>query len=230
MKRVVTAELLDSDTGSARDVEVALTDLRFINRWFGGERTMRIGVERIAGRLRTKHLSLLEVAAGSGQTPRLVKSQLQARGIEIDVSLLDRMPSHLASRVPIPAQQINSVAGDALQLPFRDNSFDVVSCTLFAHHLSASELVTFITGALRVCRHAVLINDLVRHRFHLLSVFAGLPLFRSPITWNDAPASVRQAFTVKEMSNAIAQTPAASFTIESHYLFRMAALIWKSNA
>ena len=28
------------------------------------------------------------------------------------------------------------VAGDALSLPFRDESFDLLSCNLFAHHLS----------------------------------------------------------------------------------------------
>ena len=56
------------------------------------------------------------------------------------------------------------MAGDALALPFRDASFDLVSCNLFAHHLSPQELVRFVDEALRVCRVAVLINDLVRHR------------------------------------------------------------------
>ena len=54
-----------------------------------------------------------------------------------------------------------AVAGDALALPFRDASFDLLSSTLFAHHLSPQELVQFVDEALRVCRVAVLINDLV---------------------------------------------------------------------
>ena len=52
---------------------------------------------------------------------------------------------------------------------------------------------------LRVCRVAVLINDLVRDGLHLSLVYAGLPLYRSRLTRHDAPASVRQAYTPAEM-------------------------------
>ena len=94
-----------------------------------------------------------------------------------------------------------AVAGDALALPFRGASFDLLSSTLFAHHLSPQELVQFVNEALRVCRVAVLINDLVRHPLHMSLVYAGMPLYRSRLTRHDAPASVRQAYTVEEMQS-----------------------------
>jgi hypothetical protein len=62
---------------------------------------------------------------------------------------------------------------------------------------------------------------------HLGLVYLGLPLFRSRITWHDAPASVRQAYTPLELSELIRQTPASRYDIASRYLFRMAATIWK---
>ena len=39
MKRVLTPELLDTDSGTPAEVAASLGDLRRINRWFGGVAT-----------------------------------------------------------------------------------------------------------------------------------------------------------------------------------------------
>jgi ubiquinone/menaquinone biosynthesis C-methylase UbiE len=134
---------------------------------------------------------------------------------------MDLMSSHL------PLNGVAAVAGDALKLPFRDGSFDVVSSSLFAHHLEPTELQLFAGEALRVCRQAVLINDLIRSRLHLALVYAALPLFRSPMTWHDAPASVRRAYTRKEMRNMLKASPVRRLEVSRHYLYRMGVLLWK---
>ena len=120
-----------------------------------------------------------------------------------------------------------SVAGDALRLPFRDEAFDVVSCSLLAHHFEPETLVKFASESLRVSRRAVLINDLIRSRLHCLLVYLGLPLFRSRITWHDAPASVRRAYTCDEMRSLLANVGARKVQVSRHYLFRMGVLLWK---
>jgi hypothetical protein len=90
----------------------------------------------------------------------------------------------------------------------------------------STELVQF-GNELRVCRIAVLINDLVRHPLHMSLVYAGMPLYRSRLTRHDAPASVRQAYTVEEMQSLLAQSSAARVEIHRHYLFRMGVVAWK---
>jgi len=220
MKRVPTAELLDSDSGTPAEVEASIGDLRMINRWFGGVSTTAAMIERVSGVAQRSSLSLLEVAAGSGYVPETARAQLQRRGVELQVTLLDRATSHLRNGN-------RGVAGDALSLPFQEGSFDLLSCNLFAHHLSPQELVAFTDEALRVCRVAVLINDLVRHPLHMALVYAGLPLYRSRLTRHDAPASVRQAYTVEEMRGLMAQPSAARVEIHRHYLFRMGVIAWK---
>lgn len=222
MKRVPTAELLDTDSGTPAEVEASIGDLRMINRWFGGVSTTTAMIERVARRVRQSSFSLLEVAAGSGYVPETARSLLQRRGMELHVTLLDRATSHLRNGN-------RGVAGDALSLPFQDGSFDLLSCNLFAHHLSPQELVAFTNEALRVCRVAVLINDLVRHPLHMALVYAGLPLYRSRLTRHDAPASVRQAYTLVEMKAMLAQTSAARVEIHRHYLFRMGVIAWKRS-
>jgi ubiquinone/menaquinone biosynthesis C-methylase UbiE len=220
MKRVVTDELLDSDSGTPAEISAALSDLRLINRWFGGVGTSLTLVERIAGKSGVKNVSLLEVAAGSGFLPLRVRDRLKSRGIEMNVTLLDRAPSHVNGNG-------RAIVGDALQLPLTDDSFDIVSSNLFLHHLSPDQTVAFVNEALRVCRVAVLINDLIRSPLHLAMVYAGLPLFRSRITHNDAPASVRQAYTPAELRTFLQRTSAASVDISRHYLYRIGVIAWK---
>jgi ubiquinone/menaquinone biosynthesis C-methylase UbiE len=220
MKRVPTIELLDSDSGTPAEVTASLGDLKWINRWFGGIATTEDMVKRVARETKQSSLSLLEVAAGSGYVPETARQRLQHRGLHLQVTLLDRVPSHLSNGN-------RAVAGDALALPFRDATFDLLTCNLFAHHLSPQELVQFADEALRVCRVAVLINDLVRHPLHLSLVFAGMPLYHSRITRHDAPASVRQAYTPEEIETLLAQSSAARVEIHRHYLFRMGVIAWK---
>jgi hypothetical protein len=223
MKRVVTAELLDTDSGTPAEIAASLGDLRRINRWFGGVATAEDMIRRVAREINVSSLSLLEVAAGSGYVPETARERLLNQGLNLQVTLLDRAPSHLNGGN-------RAVAADALVLPFRDASFDLVSSTLFVHHLSPEEFVQFVNEGLRVCRVAVLINDLVRRPLHLSLVYAGLPLYRSRLTRHDAPASVRQAYTPEEMKALLAQTSAPRTEIHRHYLYRMGMIAWKSNA
>jgi ubiquinone/menaquinone biosynthesis C-methylase UbiE len=228
MKRIVIPELLDTDSGTPAEITASLLDLRNINSRFGGIATTEAMVQSVAQRRGSNTVSLLEVAAGSGYVPLRVKHRLANRGIRLQVTLLDRAISHLSNGGKNLADGILTAVGDALALPFHDASFDVVSCCLFAHHLSPEEIVQFVNESLRVCRAAVLINDVVRHPLHLALIYAGMPLFHSRITRHDAVASVRRAYTGKEMIEMLHRTSAACVEIEQHYLYRMAVIVWKS--
>jgi ubiquinone/menaquinone biosynthesis C-methylase UbiE len=221
MKRSAIPELLDSDAGSPSEVAASLSDLNRINEWFGGIATTEFLVKRIAQKLGARSLTLLEVAAGAGMVPTAVAEGLARDGIKIDVTVLDRAPSHLKNGNRL------AVVGDALALPFSNGSFDLVSSTLFVHHLAPNDVVRFVNETLRVCRTAVVINDLVRHPTHLGLVYAGMPLYRSRLTRHDAPASVRQAYTVGEMEEMLHKSQAARTEIRRHFLFRMGVIAWK---
>jgi len=222
MKRVAISELLDTDSGTPAEIASSLSDLRRINRWFGGLATTQALIEHVSTRLGSRSLSLLEVAAGPSQVPEVVRARLQKRQIEIKVTLLDRAASHLRS-----SNGSEAVVGDALALPFANDSFDLVGSCLFVHHLAPREVVQFVNEGLRVCRVAVLINDLIRHPTHLALVQAGQLLYRSRITRHDAPASVRQAYTPDEMLDLLRQSNAARTEMSRHFLFRMGVVIWK---
>ena len=233
MPRIDAPEILDSDACSPADVEATLRDLGRVNRWFGGVATTQKMVERAAQVSGTKQFSLLEVAAGSGEVPEVVRQKLARRGITLDVTLLDRARSHLPGKNHAganPARTNHGVVADALALPFGDGAFDLVSCNLFAHHLDEQQLTRFMREGLRVSRCALLINDLIRHPLHLALAYAGFPLMRSRVAWVDGLTSVRRAYVPHEIRSMLASVLSANdaqVEISRNYLYRMGVIVWK---
>jgi ubiquinone/menaquinone biosynthesis C-methylase UbiE len=228
MLRVDAPEILDSDACSPADVETSMRDIGRVNRWFGGVATTQKMVERVAKSHGTNHLSLLEVAGGSGEVPEIVRRKLARRGITLDATLLDRAQSHLPNASSL---RNRSVVADAFALPFGDGAFDLVSCCLFAHHLHTQQLAQFVREGLRVSRRALLINDLVRHPVHLALVYASYPIMRSRVAWLDGLTSVRRAYVPDEirsmLASALSTQAGAKVEISRNYLYRMGVLVWK---
>jgi len=224
MRRVVIPELLDTDFGTPAEIATALSDLRHINQWFGGIGATQSMIAAVAQKTGASSLSMLEVAAGAGYVPLEASARLRESGIKLDVTLLDRACSHLSNGA---GNGRSAVTGDALALPFADGSFDLVNCCLFVHHLEPNEVLQFVNEGLRVCRIAVMVNDLIRNPVHLALAYASLPLYRSHFTHHDAPASVRRAYTIPEMQQMLQRTTASRVEIERHPFFRMGVIAWK---
>src|SRR4029077_10331531 len=81
MKRIPSAELLDTDAGTPEEVAASLADLRWFNRWFGGTHTTLRMVGQVVRTTQAKSLSILEVAAGSGYVAHATKDSLATQGI-----------------------------------------------------------------------------------------------------------------------------------------------------
>jgi hypothetical protein len=291
VRRRPSLELLDTDSGTPKEVADSLIDLRWFNRWFGGIATTRSMIQAVARKTGRSEFSVLEVAAGDGSLTQAVCTGLQSSGIRLNVTLLDRALSHLPALVnpnghsaagmgharvaqdagvgwtflsdavgvgvasasqdkkqdqtqerrtgmSDPHQHLdphqpsafsNAVVADALKLPFPASTFDLISSSLFVHHLSPDQATMFANEALRVCRHAVLIHDLIRNPLHLAFAYAGMPLYRSRLTRNDAPASVRQAYTIDEMKQFFRAADAANVDARMHYFYRMGLIAWKGS-
>jgi ubiquinone/menaquinone biosynthesis C-methylase UbiE len=226
MRRVVTPELLDEDLGTPDEVRDSLLDLRGINQKFGGFRSIAHLLKFIAERRNKNRLTFLDVAGGAGDVAHEVSRELSSHAILLNATVLDRATSHMNHN----GLQIARVAADALELPFASDSFDVVGCNLFLHHLEEQEMLRFFRDALRVARVAVIASDLRRNRFHWVAAYAGRITYRSRLTRNDAPASVRRAYTIDEIKVIAPRTGAASFEIAPHFFQRFGLILWKTTS
>ena len=218
MQRTVTQEILDSGEASPDAVAASLRDLATVNRWFGGVRTAQILCERVVREHKLRKIDLLDVASGDGFVAKQVTAELGRQGLDVRLTLLDHVADHLPLDVP-------GLVANALDLPFEDNTVDIVSSCLFLHHLESSEIRRFARESLRVAKHAVVINDIVRSRFNYVGATAFLP-FLHPISLHDGLASIRRAYTPGEVRGML-QGVAARVEITTHYFFRMGVILWK---
>ena len=191
-------------------MERSLRDLRRFNSIYGGVRVYRRLLRRMPA------TSVLDVATGSADNIETVDGFRVGVDFKIDHLLYMRDGS-----------QVRRVVANALRLPFRDASFDVVTSAHFFHHLTPDENRQMLRDALRIARRGVIINDTRRHLIPYLFVrlLGGLRIV-GPITRNDAPASVLRGYTIEEVE-AIAKSVGVRFDIVRVWPFRWGLILWK---
>jgi SAM-dependent methyltransferase len=179
----------------------ALADLARINRWSGSAAVLWPPLCALAGRLR-RPLHILDVATGSGDVPVALWHRGRNAGLSLAITGLDLSPLAIQAarnRAANAGADIRFAVADVLHDPL-PTGFDVVTCSLFLHHLEESDAVNVLAG-MAESGSLVLVNDLARSRFNYGLVWLAARLFsRSPVVHADGPLSVRGAFTVAEMS------------------------------
>jgi ubiquinone/menaquinone biosynthesis C-methylase UbiE len=178
-------ELMDDLSRPASEFVEAYSELTAINKHLGGIRA----VERF---LPVDAMSVLDVASGGCDIGEALAKRRNRRVVSLDMN-----PRGLKL-----AEQTVPVAGDALQLPFADSTFDAVICSLFFHHLTNADCVSVLREMWRVARRIVIVNDLHRNRVAHASIRILSALFsRSTMFRNDSAASVRRAFRPTELGD-----------------------------
>jgi len=183
-RRADLSEIMDDLSRPDSEFDEAYRELGIINRRLGGIRA----IERFLPH--KSNLLVLDVAAGACDV-----SEALLRRIPAQIVVLDVNPKGLKS-----ARKSWPVTGNALELPFRDNTFDVVMASLFFHHLSEANCVRVLEKMWRVSRELVLVNDLYRHPVAYWSIRALAAAFsKSTMVRHDGPVSVLRSFRPREL-------------------------------
>lgn len=225
VRRVLTSEWLDLGGFSGPEVADDLRQLRWINRHCGGVRLVLRRLERLLEEdgPPTAALRILDVATGSADLPLRLVEWAGRRGLRLRVVALDRNPSVLrvARAETRGVSEVCLVRADARALPVRAGSFDYALCSLFLHQLDESSGLALLRSLLETVGRAVLVNELRRGALHYAAAWAlARALTRNPITRNDAPASVRNAYTPQELRALGRSSGAARVEVWRHAPFR----------
>jgi hypothetical protein len=105
--------------------------------------------------------------------------------------------------------------------------FDVVTCSLFLHHLSEDDAIGLLTNMESAAGRLILVNDLARSRFNYCAVWLACRLLtRSRVVRFDGPASVRSAFTPTEALALADRAGLHGATVQSQFPCRF-LLSWR---
>jgi ubiquinone/menaquinone biosynthesis C-methylase UbiE len=214
-QRSTEPEMLDEGVSEAEAVR-SLGDLRLVNRWLGGRRSLLGAVKPlIEGSARP---TLLDVGCGSADLPhRLVRStgpRLLAVGLDLKLIHVRQAPNG-----------VERVVGDVRRLPFGPRSFDVVTASLFLHHFDAPDVAPVLSALYALCRRGLVVNDLHRARVPYVFGRAVFPrVFRSPVSVADGLVSIRRAFRPAELRRAFEDAGIPRVRIRRRFPYRIVAV------
>jgi SAM-dependent methyltransferase len=178
----------------------SIDDVTRSNRLLGGLRSAGNAFARQLGRL-PRDVTLLDVGTGLADIPARAIRIAASRGTNVFAIGVDEAASLLiAAHDRLSA----GVCADALALPFRDHSVDVVMCSQVLHHFEDPDAVRLLREMNRVARRVVIVSDLRRSWIAAAGFWlVSFPLRFHPVTRHDGVVSVLRGFTRDDLRRLV---------------------------
>ncbi len=224
-QRATGPEWLD---GPDFGVQEALGTFRFlvpVNRWLGGVRP-ELSFFRRESRTWDHHRTyrILDAGCGIGDVPIALARWARHAGYSIQIDAIDKHPVivELAREKCQEYPEIALSCQDALTL--EGTSYDYAHASQFIHHFPDEKVVPVLKHLLSMCRHKVVINDLVRARLAYVSTWL-FTLWTSPVFRHDARISVSRGFKMDELEQLLIGGGLRNFSLERHFFYRFLLII-----
>lgn len=224
-RRLSGREATDDATASRGEVIATLRDIRRANLILGGTRVVVSEALNL-----TKHsmgpLTLMDVGSGTGDIARAVARALAARGVRTHTIAVEQ--SFILGMIARPETD-EVIAGDALCLPIRDRSVDVVICSQVLHHFDDRRARILISELDRVSRIGVVIGELQRDVVASVLFRAVAPALRfHPVTVHDGLLSIERGFLGHELRALVRSAVPRDVVVRRRFPFRLTAS-WTVN-
>ena len=222
-ERSTEPELMDNDDVSTADYNQCLADLASVNRITRTHQpTLHWLDQAIRALPANTPITILDVACGQGDLLRMIHRFAAKRNLNITLQGLDLNPnSAIAAREATPSSMdITYYTGDVFTFTPAPLPDFIVSSQL-THHLSDSEVVSFLQWMEQYARHGWFIADLQRHplAYYGYSLLAWLARWH-PIVRHDGAVSVARSFRRADWQALLAQAGIPA-DIRWHMPFRL---------
>jgi len=201
-QRVLEPEIMDDFSLDAASHKRALAGLERINRLSLAVNSFWNPLHKFYTSLGNNPLRILDIASGGGDLTRGLALKALKHGLPMTFEGCDFNPRAVeyAKSQALPQHvPVSYFAHDALRdsIPER---FDGVISSLFLHHLTETEILTFFKNVLASKAQFLIISDLNRSCGSWLLTWIGTRLLSSsPVVHADGPQSVRAALRPAEM-------------------------------
>lgn len=217
-------EYIDTGDYTAAEYESCIGELQLVNRWMGDAHTLKRTLFREINAHRLQGFSVLDVGAGSGELLRVTADWARQTGRRLCAVGLELNERSAESIIEESAQfdEIRSVRGDALRLPFADSEFDYVICSLFTHHFVDEQVVQILGEMSRVAKRRIFVIDLHRHPVaYFLYTTVGKLVLHNRLLRHDGALSILRSFKRDELIALAQRAGLRDASVERHFPFRL---------
>lgn len=223
-KRETRPERIDTGDYTPDEYARFLKEIRFINERLGDRAALEASLIAEIERLGLREFSVLDVGAGTGELLGVIADFAGASGRKahlIGLDLNDLSIREVAAEARTHSE-IQAVQGNALALPFEDDTFDFAYCSLFTHHLTDEQIPAALIEMSRVAQRGIVVIDLERSPtawvLYQLFCFA----YRiSPLVREDGLLSIRKGFRVEDMTAIAKGLSLSNVKVEKHRPYRV---------
>lgn len=231
-RRRVLAEVMDRPDLEAGQHVHALRGLERINRLSLSSRILWPPVRQAVRDAGRRAVRLLDLASGAGDVPIALEGRARRRGLPLEVAGCDR-----SARAVAYATERGRARGAGVRFFVADvvaegvpAGYDVLTCSLFLHHLEDGAAERLLADMGRKARRMVLVNDLCRGVGGYLLAWVGTRcLSTSAVVRVDGPRSVEAALTVAEARALAGRAGLIGATVERRWPCRF-LLAWKRSS
>jgi ubiquinone/menaquinone biosynthesis C-methylase UbiE len=217
-------EHIDTGNYTAAEYEDCIGELQLVNRWMGDAHSLRATLLREVEAQRLTSFSVLDIGAGSGELLRVAASwarQTNRRLSAVGLELNERMAESILEESE-RFDEISSVRGDALKLPFAGAEFDYVMCSLFTHHLLDEQVVQVLREMSRVARRRIFVIDLHRHPVaYFFYTTLGKIVLHNRLLRHDGALSILRSFKSDELLDLAQRAGLRDIRVERHFPYRL---------
>jgi 2-polyprenyl-3-methyl-5-hydroxy-6-metoxy-1,4-benzoquinol methylase len=200
-RRQRQAELMDQEGLCETQHFAALQGLARINWISRSDAILWPRIARLAKANRGSTIRVLDLATGGGDVPITLARRALRAGLDLQIEGCD-----VSQQAVEFARWKGAAAGLSVSFSTLDvlndplpAGYDVVTCSLFLHHLDEANAASFLRKAADAAGRILLINDLVRGPVAFALAWTGCHLLtRSPVVRHDGPVSVAAAFSLAE--------------------------------
>ena len=196
-------ERIDTGDYTPDEYKRFLKEIAFINRYLGDGRALKQTLLKEIEERDLQEFSVLDVGCGSGELLRVIAEFARESNRTASLTGLDLNPisSETTQAESAGFSEIDTVQGDALSLPFADDSFDYAISSLFFHHLTDEQIVVALTEMSRVAQRGLVVIDLHRDPVAFVGYKVFCFLFRiSELVRHDGSLSIRKGFRVEDLA------------------------------
>jgi len=222
--RSLKLERIDTGDYTPEEYDRFLHDIRLVNRFAGDNLALKKTLLREIEQADLREFSVLDIGAGSGELLRVVArfARKQKRKTNLCGLELNARSAEAILEESKDFAEINSMRGDALNLPFADKSFDYAICSLFTHHFTDENIIAILREMSRVARRKIFVIDLHRHKTAYLFYRIFCAAFRiSPLVVQDGSLSILRSFSPDELKILAEKANLENISVERHFPFRL---------